>query len=115
MILRKLFFLILLLLLAIGWGGLSFLGNILPGDLLSGKKNIVVMGCDIRDGDRGRSDTLFVVMMEPGNKGASLLSIPRDTRVKIDGHGWDKINAAFAYGGHQLIFSLLLIPGFGLF
>lgn len=102
MILRKLFFLILLLLLAIGWGGLSFLGNILPGDLLSGKKNIVVMGCDIRDGDRGRSDTLFVVMMEPGNKGASLLSIPRDTRVKIDGHGWDKINAAFAYGGHQL-------------
>lgn len=102
MILRKLFFLILLLLLAIGWGGLSFLGNILPGDLLSGKKNIVVMGCDIREGDRGRSDTLFVVMMEPGNKGASLLSIPRDTRVKIDGHGWDKINAAFAYGGHQL-------------
>lgn len=101
MILRKLFFLILLL-LAIGWGGLSFLGNILPGDLLSGKKNIVVMGCDIREGDRGRSDTLFVVMMEPGNKGASLLSIPRDTRVKIDGHGWDKINAAFAYGGHQL-------------
>jgi len=101
-ILRKLFFLILLLLLAIGWGGLSFLGNILPGDLLSGKKNIVVMGCDIREGDRGRSDTLFVVMMEPGNKGASLLSIPRDTRVKIDGHGWDKINAAFAYGGHQL-------------
>lgn len=88
--------------MAIGWGGLSFLGNILPGDLLSGKKNIVVMGCDIRDGDRGRSDTLFVVMMEPGNKGASLLSIPRDTRVKIDGHGWDKINAAFAYGGHQL-------------
>lgn len=60
------------------------------------------MGCDIREGDRGRSDTLFVVMMEPGNKGASLLSIPRDTRVKIDGHGWDKINAAFAYGGHQL-------------
>lgn len=101
-ILRKIFFLILLLLLAIGWGGLSFFNNVLPGDLLSGKKNIVVMGCDIREGDRGRSDTLFVVMLEPGNKGASLLSIPRDTRVKIDGHGWDKINAAFAYGGQQL-------------
>ena len=100
---RKLFLLILLLLLAIGWGGLSFLDAVIPDGLLSGKRNIVVMGCDSREGDRGRSDTLFVVMMEPGNKSASLLSIPRDTRVKIDGHGWDKINAAFAYGGHELV------------
>ena len=33
---------------------------------------------------------------------AALLSVPRDTRVKIKGHGWDKINAAFAYGGQKL-------------
>lgn len=102
MILRKLFFLAVLLFLAIGWGGLSFFNGILPVDLLSGKKNIVVMGCDVRKGDAGRSDTLFVVMMDPDKKGASLLSIPRDTRVQIRGHGWDKINAAFAYGGAKL-------------
>ena len=71
-------------------------------DLLSGKKNIVVMGCDIRKDDVGRSDTLFVVMLDKSKKNAALLSVPRDTRVKIKGHGWDKINAAFAYGGHKL-------------
>ena len=32
----------------------------------------------------------------------SLLSIPRDTRVAIDGHGFDKINHAYAFGGHKL-------------
>jgi LCP family protein required for cell wall assembly len=69
---------------------------------LSGKKNIVVMGCDIRKDDVGRSDTLFVVMLDKNNKNASLLSIPRDTRVKIKDHGWDKVNAAFAYGGQDL-------------
>ena len=31
-----------------------------------------------------------------------MLSIPRDSRVKIDGHGWDKINHAYAYGGSKL-------------
>ena len=71
-------------------------------DLLSGKKNIVVMGCDVRKGDAGRSDTLFVVMLDKSKKYAALLSVPRDTRVKIKGHGWDKINAAFAYGGQKL-------------
>ena len=71
-------------------------------DLLSGKKNIVVMGCDIRKDDAGRSDTLFVVMLDKSKKNAALLSVPRDTRVKIKGHGWDKINAAFAYGGQKL-------------
>ena len=41
-------------------------------------------------------------MMDKSDKKAALLSVPRDTRVKIKGHGWDKINSAFAYGGHKL-------------
>jgi anionic cell wall polymer biosynthesis LytR-Cps2A-Psr (LCP) family protein len=28
-----------------------------------------------------------------------LISIPRDSYVDIPGHGWNKINAALAYGG----------------
>ena len=40
-------------------------------DLLSGKKNIVVMGCDIRKDDAGRSDTLFVVMLDKSKKKCS--------------------------------------------
>ena len=99
---RKLFFLILLLIAAFVWGDLSLFDGVESLGLLSGKKNIVVMGCDIRKEDAGRSDTLFVVMLEKSKKNATLLSVPRDTRVKIKGHGWDKINAAFAYGGHKL-------------
>ena len=100
---RKLFFLIVILIAAFVWGDdVSLLDSVGNLDLLSGKKNIVVMGCDIRKDDVGRSDTLFVAMLDKNNKNATLLSVPRDTRVKIKGHGWDKINAAFAYGGHKL-------------
>lgn len=71
---------------------------------LGSKRNIVVLGVDGRekDDDPGRSDTLFVVMFDPKSKNVSLLSIPRDTRVRIPGHGWDKINHAYAFGGHKL-------------
>ena len=98
---RKIFFLIIAFIVAVMWDDFS-LDRITDLDLLSGKKNIVVMGCDIRKDDVGRSDTLFVVMLDKSKKNAALLSVPRDTRVKIKGHGWDKVNAAFAYGGHKL-------------
>ena len=78
------------------------LDNLNPEDRLSLKKNIIVMGVDERSDDVGRSDTLFVVMFDSKTKAASLLSVPRDTRVRIEGHGWDKINHAYAYGGQKL-------------
>ena len=78
--------------------------NLSPSDRLSLKKNIIVLGVDERaeEYDVGRSDTLFVVMFDTNKKSASLLSVPRDTRVRIKGHGWDKINHAYAYGGREL-------------
>ena len=78
--------------------------NLAPGERLSLKKNIIVLGVDERpeEYDVGRSDTLFVVMFDTNKKAASLLSIPRDTRVRIKKHGWDKINHAYAYGGREL-------------
>ena len=71
---------------------------------LSLKKNIVVLGVDERpeDDDPGRSDTLFVVMLDTNNKSLGLLSIPRDTRVHIPKYGYDKINHAYPLGGRQL-------------
>lgn len=66
------------------------------------KVNILVMGVDERSDDVGRSDTMMVVTVDTSTKQVSLLSIPRDTRVKIPGVGWDKINHAFANGGHKL-------------
>lgn len=78
------------------------LDSLTSSDRLALKTNIVVMGVDERDEDAGRSDTLFVVMLDTKENNASLLSIPRDTMVKIPEHGWDKINHAFAYGGYKL-------------
>ena len=70
--------------------------NLSPSERLSLKKNIIVLGVDERaeEHDVGRSDTLFVVMFDTKNKAASLLSVPRDTRVRIKGYGWDKAAAA---------------------
>lgn len=62
------------------------------------KTTIMIMGVDERDDDVGRSDTLMVATLDPKKDQAALMSIPRDTRVKIKGHGWNKINAAYAYG-----------------
>ena len=61
---------------------------------------IMLMGVDERKDDVGRSDTLMVLNLSEDN--ASLLTIPRDTLVYIERHGYQKINAAYAYGGAKL-------------
>lgn len=66
------------------------------------KVNIMVMGVDERGDDVGRSDTLFVMTIDTKTKEVAMLSIPRDTRIKIPGKSWDKINHAYAFGGHKL-------------
>lgn len=66
------------------------------------KATVMIMGVDKRTDDVGRSDTLMVATLDPDKNQAALLSIPRDTRVKIKGHGYDKINAAYAYGDRKL-------------
>ena len=66
------------------------------------KTVVMLMGVDEREDDVGRSDTLMIATLDPKKHKAAILSVPRDTRVKIKGHGFDKINAAYAYGGHNL-------------
>ena len=66
------------------------------------KATVMIMGVDERADDVGRSDTLMIATLDPDKNQAALLSVPRDTRVKIKGHGFDKINAAYAYGGRKL-------------
>jgi len=50
----------------------------------------------------GRSDVMMIVHTEPELGTAFVVSFPRDTEVDIQGHGRDKLNAAFAYGGPAL-------------
>ena len=49
--------------------------------------------------DMHRSDTNIVVRIDPAKNQATMVSIPRDTKIDIDGYGTNKFNAAYAYGG----------------
>ncbi|HEY3332377.1 MAG TPA: LCP family protein [Capsulimonadaceae bacterium] len=51
---------------------------------------------------KARSDMLMVAHLDFENNSVHMLSIPRDTRARIPGHGTHKINAAHAYGGPTL-------------
>lgn len=77
--------------------------------------SILMLGVDEREGDRGRSDTMIVLTVNPNLNSVKMLSIPRDTRTEIIGHGTtDKINHAYAFGGVEMsldtVENLLDIP-----
>jgi LCP family protein required for cell wall assembly len=76
------------------------------GLLLSNPSNVLLIGIDRgaspgREG-RGRADSIVLVRTDPDEHRVALLSIPRDLRVEIPGHGPDKINTAFSLGGAAL-------------
>ncbi len=65
--------------------------------------SILMLGVDERKGDRGRSDTMIVMTVNPTLSSVKMLSIPRDTRTEIIGKGTDdKINHAYAFGGVEM-------------
>ena len=68
--------------------------------------NILVMGVDDPTHHGSRTDTMMVVSVDPGTGDVGVLSIPRDTRVWIpERNRWDRVNAAYAYGGSTLALS----------
>lgn len=66
--------------------------------------NIALFGIDAREEDKenGRSDTTMIASFDGVHKEIKLTSILRDSRVKIEGHGQDKLCHAYAYGGPKL-------------
>ncbi|MFD1432461.1 LCP family protein [Lacticaseibacillus yichunensis] len=88
-----------------------------------GKKplSILLLGTDtgaFGRSDRGRSDTIIVVTINPTAKRTTMLSIPRDTAAEMidtgSVTGIDKINSAYAYGDStaaiKTVENLLNIP-----
>ena len=75
-----------------------------PPALLQQAFNVLLIGVDAREAnpeDGARSDTLIVVHVDPVNKWASMLSIPRDTFVQIpyrDDVAGGKITSAYTWG-----------------
>lgn len=67
--------------------------------------NIMLVGQDRREGEnyRTRSDAMILCTINKQNKAITLTSFMRDLYVNIPGHGGDKLNAAYAYGGMDLL------------
>jgi LCP family protein required for cell wall assembly len=119
--------LLLLLLLVVAWavaGYLSFRGGVakanarLDGSVrsalakgnglpLSHATNILLLGRDYENTDRrvglNHSDSIMILRTDPSRHRLVYLSIPRDLRVPIPGHGEQKINAAMQLGGPALV------------
>ncbi|WP_404429403.1 LytR family transcriptional regulator [Sutcliffiella horikoshii] len=65
--------------------------------------SFLILGVDERPGDKGRSDSMIVLTVNPNDKSMQMVSIPRDTRTEIIGKGFeDKINHAYAFGGPEM-------------
>jgi LCP family protein required for cell wall assembly len=81
--------------------------------------NVLVVGVDSRAlNDPGRADSVMLIGLDPVLRTMRVMSIPRDSRVSIPGHGYDKINATtntdyFSDGGIELLEQTVeaMIPG----
>ncbi|MBZ2405255.1 LCP family glycopolymer transferase [Liquorilactobacillus hordei] len=73
--------------------------------------SILLLGTDTGDYGRtykGRTDTIMVAVVNPNTKKTTLVSIPRDTKVAIPGHGFEnKINSAYTYGGTSMAMNIV--------
>ena len=69
----------------------------------------LLVGSDTRDevaageDPDGRSDAIMIARLAADRTHAQLISIPRDSWVDIPGHGRNKINASYAFGGPSLL------------
>lgn len=69
---------------------------------------LLLVGTDnYKVNSRGRSDTMMLVQLDPKAKTIKLTSFLRDMYVKIPGHGSTRLNAAYAYGGADLLLQTL--------
>jgi LCP family protein required for cell wall assembly len=116
---------LVLLVAGSAWGLTSYINGHLgrvnagtSGTPSSGPLNIVVAGLDERAGltqhqqallhvgaNQGETDTdtLMLVHVPASHRYVQVVSLPRDSWVNIPGHGMNKINAALALGGPQLM------------
>ncbi|MCD6420119.1 MAG: LCP family protein [Synergistetes bacterium] len=98
------------ILAALVGGGIKLYKTVFPSEeevaesiqKVNGRVYILLFGVDSVEGSH-RSDTIGVVSIDLGKKDIGVLSIPRDTRVRVPGRGWTKINHSYAYGGEKLL------------
>lgn len=70
--------------------------------------SVLLIGTDARDAsERGRSDSMILVSLNSKTRTMYMTSFMRDAYVQIPDHGKDKLNAAYAYGGAELLMDTL--------
>ena len=95
------------------------LGGAVDSASAGSPQTIMILGSDHRKqdtaSDRPHSDTILLMRLDPGHPATTLMSIPRDLKVTIPGHGTNKINQAYYDGGAALTLKtvkrLLSTPG----
>lgn len=83
----------------------SFQGGTAPEiEKEPGATDILLIGVDNRENGKfsGRSDVLIYMRVDKNSGKLKLASFMRDTLVEIDGHGKNKLNAAYSFGGTDL-------------
>jgi len=91
---------------------------LVPTQLTSAGSNWLITGSDSRAGlsraqeaqlalghdiSGNRSDTILILHVPANGTRPTLVSLPRDSYVNIPGHGYNKLNAAYALGGPRLL------------
>jgi LCP family protein required for cell wall assembly len=70
--------------------------NPIDGDTV----NVLLVGLDARpEQQSGRSDTMMLISYNRKLHKVAMVSFMRDIWVPIDGHGWNRLNACYEYGG----------------
>ena len=73
-------------------------------DKVADMRHILLLGIDARPGEKtGRSDTMVIATLDTDNNVIKLTSLMRDLYVEIPGHKNNRLNAAYVYGGADLL------------
>lgn len=76
----------------------------------TGYLNVALFGLDSREGDLGkgnRSDTMMIASLNKSTGEVKLVSVYRDTLLKLDDGSYNKANAAYAFGGPEGAISMI--------
>lgn len=77
-------------------------------NLPDGITSIALFGIDARNNNfKGLSDSIMIITADAEHNSIKLISVMRDSLVKVDGYGYQKINAAYSLGGPQLAIKTL--------
>ncbi|MCA0351518.1 MAG: LCP family protein [Chloroflexi bacterium] len=85
-------------------------------DIVKDPFNLLLIGVDLRENDtKARTDTIIVLHIDPTQKWASMVSIPRDSCAEIPGYDApgtcsQRINAAYELGYKEGIAQNMTIP-----